>query len=80
MCPQMAISFWRDSDSADLGNERIGSLGYVPAVRFDAQTRRHARLGTRTPCGLISGTPHGFLFDTKKFLQAVSKILLWIGH
>ncbi len=76
MCLQMAISFCRDSHSADLGNEGIRSPGMCLLFGLNAQTRRHARLGSRTPCGVISGTPHGFLFDTKKFLQAVSKILL----
>jgi hypothetical protein len=66
----MAIRFCRDSDWADLGNERIGSLGYVPAVRFDCLDATARTAGNTTPCGVINGTPHGFLFDTKKFLQA----------
>lgn len=44
-----------------------------------AQTRRHAWQRSRTPCGVLNGTPHGFLFD-EKLLLAVSKILLWIGY
>jgi hypothetical protein len=70
----MAISFWRDSDWADLGNERIGSLGYVPAVRFDCPDATTRTAGNTNPCGVINGTPHGFLFDTKNFLKGVSRI------
>jgi hypothetical protein len=51
-----------------------------PAVRFQCADATARTAGITNPCGVINGTPHGFLFDTKKFLQAVSKILLWIGH
>jgi hypothetical protein len=30
-----------------------------------AQARRHGTAGNTNPCGVINGTPHGFLFDTK---------------
>ena len=62
----MAISFWRDSDSADLRNEIIRSPGMCLLFGSNAQTRRHARLGSRTPCGVINRTPHGFLFAIKE--------------
>ena len=49
---------------------------YVPAVRFECADATARTAGITNPCGVINGTPHGFPFDTKKFLQAVSKILL----
>ena len=53
MCPQMAISFWRDSDSADLGNEGIGSLGYVTT-------------GNTNSCGVINLMLRGFVFGNEE--------------
>ena len=62
----MAIRAWRDSDSADLGNE--GIVPWVMCLLFRLIAQTACTAGNANPCGVINGTPHGFFFDNEELL------------
>ena len=55
----------------DLGAEGKDNLGCAMSVNNEGWTEIMVR--NTNPRGGINGTPHGFFFDAKNFLQAVSQ-------